>query len=98
MLSEIIEKPDAITYARLAPRAYVSMNLWSFTPAIFEACRRVTPSPRGELELQDAVRLARSELGVTFTVIPYAGGVLDLSHRGDIPAVAAALTGTLVAL
>ncbi len=97
-LTEIIEKPDGATYARLAPHASVSMNLWSFTPAIFEACRRVTPSQRGELELQDAVRIARTQLGIAFTVVPYAGGVLDLSHRGDIPAVAAALAGTIVAL
>ena len=73
-------------------------NLWSFTPTIFAACRRVTPSVRRELELQDAVRFARDELREQFTVIPFAGGVLDLSHRSDIPAVAAALDGVAVRL
>ena len=97
-LAEIVEKPDEATYQRLAPHALVSMNLWSFTPAIFEACRRVRPSVRGELELQDAVRIAREELGESFTVVPFAGGVLDLSHRGDVPSVAAALRGVAVLL
>lgn len=97
-LTGIVEKPDEDTYTRLAPTSLVSMNLWSFTPVIFEACARVTPSPRGELELQDAVRLAITALGETFRVVPFAGGVLDLSHRTDIPAVAAALAGTRVTL
>lgn len=98
LLASITEKPDEATWARLAPHSLVSMNLWSFTPAIFAACRRVAPSPRGELELQDAVRIARDELGESFHVIPFAGGVLDLSSRGDIPAVGAALAGVDVQL
>ncbi|MFN8668854.1 MAG: nucleotidyltransferase family protein [Gemmatimonadaceae bacterium] len=97
-LTEIVEKPDEATYARMAQHALVSMNLWSFSPAIFEACARVRPSPRGELELQDAVRIAMHELGERFTVVPMAAGVLDLSSRRDIPAVAARLDGVTVAL
>jgi glucose-1-phosphate thymidylyltransferase len=97
-LASITEKPDAATYERLAARALVSMNLWSFTPDIFEACARTRPSPRGELELQDAVRIARDELGQRFQVVPFAGGVLDLSHREDIPAVARSLAGVRVSL
>ncbi len=98
LLTSIVEKPDAETYNRLAATSLVSMNLWSFTPAIFEACRMVKPSSRGELELQDAVRIAKDGLGELFVVVPYAGGVLDLSSRGDIPAVAAALAEVRVAL
>ena len=97
-LTAITEKPDDATYARLAGHATVSMNLWSFAPAIFEACARVRPSLRGELELQDAVRIARDELGERFRVVPFAGGVLDLSSRRDIPAVTAALAGVSVRL
>ena len=89
--TSIVEKPDNATYARLAPHATVSMNLWSFSPTIYRACERVTPSPRGELELQDAVRIAREELGEKFHVVPFSGGVLDLSSRSDVPAVARAL-------
>ncbi|MCC6929021.1 MAG: nucleotidyltransferase family protein [Gemmatimonadaceae bacterium] len=97
-LTEIVEKPDEATYARMSQHALVSMNLWSFSPAIFEACAQVQPSPRGELELQDAVRIAMHELGERFTVVPMAAGVLDLSSRRDIPAVAARLDGVTVAL
>jgi glucose-1-phosphate thymidylyltransferase len=74
------------------------MNLWSFTPTIFDACARVQPSARGELELQDAVRIARDELGEVFTVLASHEGVLDLSSRSDVPLVAAALRGTKVQL
>lgn len=97
-LVHIVEKPDEATYARLEERSLVSMNLWSFTPVIFDACRRVQPSERGELELQDAVRIAMRELGERFCVVPLDGGVLDLSSRRDIPAVAQALEGVAVAL
>lgn len=97
-LDEIVEKPDEATVARMGAHALVSMNLWSFTPAIFEACTRVRPSSRGELELQEAVRIAMHELGERFRVLPMAAGVLDLSNRRDIPAVAARLAGSAVRL
>ncbi len=97
-LRTLIEKPDDATFDRLIATSLVSMNLWSFTPVIFEACARVTPSERGELELQDAVRIAREELGERFSVVPFSGGVLDLSSRADIPAVARALRGIEVRL
>lgn len=86
-LTQIVEKPDAATARAFGDDAPVSMNAWLFTPAIFEACRRVTPSPRGELEIQDAVRIAIEELHERFDVVRVAAGVLDLSSRGDIAAV-----------
>lgn len=86
-LASIIEKPDQATYDALVAHSLVSMNLWSFTPAIYEACRRVQPSVRHELELQDAVRIAMSELGETFRVVLSHAAVLDLSTRGDIESV-----------
>lgn len=92
-LRDIVEKPDATTAARLGPRARVSMNAWVFSPDIFDACRQVHPSVRGELELQDAVRYAMRALGTRFKVVPVEAGVLDLSSRGDIAAVAAHLAG-----
>jgi dTDP-glucose pyrophosphorylase len=87
-LREIREKPapdDPL--ARRAER-WVSMILWSFTPLIFEACARIRPSPRGELELADAVMLAIRELGERFRVLPMRAGVLDLSTRADVTFVA----------
>ena len=97
-LTSIVEKPDAATYAALVTHSMVSMNLWSFSPVIYEACRRTQPSVRGELELQDSVRIAMSELGETFRVIPSTDGVLDLSSRGDIESVAAVLEHRAVSL
>jgi dTDP-glucose pyrophosphorylase len=90
-LEEIIEKPDDATFAAMGEHALVSMNLWAFTPVIFEACRRVKPSARGELELPDAVRIAMNDLGERFRVLPFAAPVLDLGNRGDVAKVEAAL-------
>ena len=92
-LARIVEKPDDATARAFGDLALVSMNAWAFTPAIYEACRRVTPSARGELELQDAVRIAIDEMGERFTVVPVAAGVLDLSSRSDIAAVRERLAG-----
>jgi glucose-1-phosphate thymidylyltransferase len=92
-LARIVEKPDAATAAAMGRDALVSMNAWVFTPGIFDACRRVTPSTRGELELQDAVRIAIEELHARFDVVRVAAGVLDLSSRGDIASVRERLAG-----
>lgn len=86
-LRAIREKPAPDDPLATAPERWVSMNLWSFTPVIFDACRRVQPSSRGELELQDAVTIAMREMGVSFTVLRRRTGVLDLSHRSDVAVV-----------
>lgn len=90
-LTDIVEKPDAGTAERLA-HARVSMNCWRFDDRIFEACRSIRPSPRGEYELPDAVRLLVRQ-GVTFTVVHSDGAVADLSAREDVPRVATFLSG-----
>jgi glucose-1-phosphate thymidylyltransferase len=95
-LQDIIEKPDDATYTRMGD-APVSMNIWSVPPAIFDACEQVTPSARGELELPDAVRIAIHG-GMRFKVIPVANGVLDLSRRADVAAVAERLRNVEVRL
>jgi dTDP-glucose pyrophosphorylase len=97
-LRRIVEKPDATTARSLGANAPVSMNVWLLAPAFLEACRRVTPSSRGELELPNAVQLAIDELGLRVRAIPVRAAVLDLSQRGDIPAVAERLRGTTVRL
>jgi glucose-1-phosphate thymidylyltransferase len=96
-LADIIEKPDDATLAkhRGAP---ISMNLWRFDADIFRACRDVRPSPRGELELPMAVRLAIRVFGTRIRALPIDAPVLDLSHRADIPAVAARLRAVEVVL
>jgi glucose-1-phosphate thymidylyltransferase len=87
-LEDIVEKPDAEAFRTAGREATVSMNCWRFDHGIFEACRRLTPSARGELELPEAVRLAIREMGARFRTIPVAAEVLDLSSRRDIPVVA----------
>ncbi len=91
MLQDIIEKPDAETFARYVQlhgdEIRVSMNCWRFGPSIFDACRGIEPSPRGELELPNAVRYSVRVLGERFRALPVDAGVLDLSRREDIAAV-----------
>ncbi len=84
VLVEIVEKPGPDVAARMAA-APVSMTAWRFDHSIFDACRQIGPSPRGELELPDAVALAMSR-GALFRVLHVRAGVLDLSRRQDIPA------------
>jgi len=83
-LEEIIEKPDKAVFDALPAPHWVSMNCWRFGPSIFEACRNIEPSPRGELELPDAVTYAMRELGERFEVVQCREPVLDLSCRDDI--------------
>jgi dTDP-glucose pyrophosphorylase len=90
-LEEIVEKPDDATFNAMGPHALVSMNVWAFTTKIFDACRRVKPSARGELELPDAVRILMKEFGEKIRVIPVKAPVLDLGTRADIASVEAAL-------
>jgi dTDP-glucose pyrophosphorylase len=97
-LARIVEKPDEATLQAMGRRVYVSMNCWMFEPAIFAACRLVGPSPRGELELTDAVQYAVASLGQRFRVLTFDAPVLDLSSRGDIATVAKRLEGVEVRL
>ncbi len=96
-LQAIVEKPAAEHPLARREERWVSMNLWSFTPRIFAACRRVRPSVRGELELQDAVMIAAHELGESFRVVRAHAGVLDLSRRADVGTIADFLRGVTVA-
>lgn len=96
-LVDILEKPDPATFARYfgdgddaidgrhgIHDVRVSMNCWRFGPSIFTACRSIEFSPRGELELPNAVRYAVRVMGERFRAIPVDAGVLDLSRREDI--------------
>ena len=89
-LERIVEKPDPDEAARIGDAAPVSMNLWRFGGAIFDACEAVPTSPRGERELPGAVALAVAA-GMRFRVVRVRGEVLDLSRPTDIAGVAAAL-------
>ncbi len=83
-LLNVIEKPDAETFSVYGDDPFISMNCWRFGPSIFDACRRITPSARGELELPEAVRYAVTVMSERMQTFPIEAGVLDLSHRSDI--------------
>lgn len=78
-LTHIVEKPDVVE-----PNSLISMNAWLFSPMIFEACRTIEPSVRGEYEIAAAVEFAMRNLRERFAVVPSSEGVLDLSSRADI--------------
>jgi len=81
-LRGIVEKPPGGTGS--PGRVLLSMNLWRFSRSIFEACRRVPVSARGERELPQAVAWAIAHRGERFRAVPCAEGVLDLSTRADV--------------
>jgi len=90
-LRGIVEKPGS------QPRrdsGLVSMNCWRFDARIFEACRDVPRSARGEQEIPEAVGLAVSR-GIRFRTFPARGPVLDLSRRADTTEVARRLAGVV---
>ena len=91
-LTGIEEKPDPRDLEDCGPGALISMNVWRFDDRIFDACREVPRSGRGEYELPEAVGLAVSR-GVRFQVLRARGAVLDLSRRGDVARVSAQLRG-----
>ena len=86
-LTNIVEKPALEFVEQLPEPVLISMNCWRLGPAIFEACRKIVPSPRGEYEITDAVMHTITEMGQMVRVVPFSGGVLDLSSRDDIESV-----------
>jgi glucose-1-phosphate thymidylyltransferase len=95
-LERIVEKPDPADVR--GDEVLLSMNLWRFSPRIFEACRRVPRSDRGEHELPQAVQWAITNLGERFRAVRCEGGVLDLSTRADVASTAERLHGVPVRL
>ena len=87
-LRRIVEKPDPQTARAMSGQTFVSMNVWAFDNSIFEPCRTVPVSSRGELELPVAVQHAIDHYGLRLRAVPMHVSVLDLSSRGDIAGVA----------
>lgn len=92
-LRRIVEKPDPGSLAAFGPNPRVGMNCWVLDSRIFDACRAVAPSPRGELELPLAVQAAIDAGAMRVRAVPVEAPVLDLSSRADVAAVTAALAG-----
>jgi glucose-1-phosphate thymidylyltransferase len=97
-LRRIIEKPVLATLTALGTPLWVSMNVWRFTPSIFQACRSISPSVRGEYEIVSAVQYAIDVLEEPFRVEPIHAPVWDLSTRSDIATVSEKLRGMEVQL
>jgi glucose-1-phosphate thymidylyltransferase len=97
-LRRIVEKPSEDELAAMPAPLLVSMNCWRLDAAIFQSCRAIAPSPRGELELTDAVQHAIDCLGVRFRAVRVAASVLDLTGRQDVAPVARVLAGVRVEL
>ncbi len=97
-MTKIIEKPDKQTLASIPSPQYLSMNCWRFGPEIYTACDNVPLSPRGELELPDAVQYTINKLDQRYKTVNVRGAVLDLSSREDILAVVDRLKGMEVVI
>jgi glucose-1-phosphate thymidylyltransferase len=91
-LLRILEKPGREYFEAAGSHALVSMNVWRFDERIFDACRDVPRSARGEYELPEAVGVALSR-GVAFQTFRAEGAVLDLSRRSDVALVSTRLAG-----
>lgn len=89
-LADIVEKPTPEQLAARRETDLVSMNCFCFTPAIFDACRTIPRSARGEFEIVDAVRALVTD-GHAVKVVPVSAGVLDMASRHDVAAVEAVL-------
>jgi glucose-1-phosphate thymidylyltransferase len=97
-LKRIIEKPSEEYMLSLSGEVYISMNCWKFSQSIFEACRSIKPSVRGEYEIASAVEYAMNNLGEKFRMIPVRLGVLDMTGQLDIKSVDSVLRGKEVNL
>jgi glucose-1-phosphate thymidylyltransferase len=86
-LKRIIEKPSEESIRKNAEGMYISMNCWRFSRSIFDACRSIKPSVRGEYEIASAVEYAMNNLNEKFRMIPVKLGVLDMTGRSDIKSV-----------
>jgi len=96
-LTDLIEKPDESRVSDLRAKSLISMNCWRFSAEIFRACRNVALSSRGEYELPSAVGEAVRG-GMRLKIVRGTAGILDLSRRPDIPAVAGRLRDIQVRL
>ncbi len=97
-LRQILEKPSPERLTSIPRPHWLSMNCWRFGPRIFEACRNIEPSQRGELELPDAVQYAIDKLGETFEVVRVRAPVLDMTRRKDVALIAEKLARVEVRL
>jgi glucose-1-phosphate thymidylyltransferase len=75
-ITDVVEKPDD------PPSNLVMTGFYTFTPAIFHACKLVQPSNRGEYEISEAIDLLIHS-GRTIDAIPIDGWRLDIGYPED---------------
>ena len=75
-ITEVVEKPDD------PPSNLVMTGFYTFSPAIFHACRLVQPSARGELEISEAIDLLIRS-GRTIDAIRLDGWRVDVGYPED---------------
>jgi glucose-1-phosphate thymidylyltransferase len=97
-LLNLVEKPDGDQLAAIDKPHWVSMTCWRFDRSIYEACRSIGLSERGELEIPDAVGWAIRNLDARFRMISSEAVILDLSSRRGIKPVEEALKSVEVNL
>jgi glucose-1-phosphate thymidylyltransferase len=73
----IVEKPDD------PPSTLVTTGVYGFSPAVFDACRRIDPSNRGEYELADAVTLLIEE-GARVEAVELDGWRVNVNTPADV--------------
>jgi glucose-1-phosphate thymidylyltransferase len=73
---DVVEKPDD------PPSNLVMTGFYTFSPAIFNACRLVQPSDRGEYELSDGIDLLM-ESGRTIDAVRLDGWRVDVGYPED---------------
>ena len=75
-ITEVIEKPED------PPSNLVMTGFYTFSPAIFPACKLVQPSNRGEYEISEAVDLL-IQSGRTIDALRLDGWRLDIGYPED---------------
>ena len=94
----VIEKPQLEILEKLVEPVGLSMNCWRFHQDIFNACRQIEASPRGEFEITDAAQYVIDKMGGCVRVLYCDDAVLDMSSRDDVASVRSHLAGTPVHL
>jgi len=74
-VERIVEKPDE------PPSTLVAAGLYAFTDEVFDACRAIDPSDRGEYEISDAITHYARDHDVA--TVPLAGWRVDVGYPVD---------------
>jgi len=73
----VVEKPDEL------PAELALTGVFAFTPSVFDALRRASPSERGELELSDAIDLL-ARTGRRVDAVEFPGWRLNVNTPADV--------------